>query len=344
MFDDDMDGLSSFLLIYRVVGEGKGTAVKERPIDSESYLRKIKDYSPDLVVLLDLAVLPGEFLNGISTETVWIDHHYLPEIKNKLVKHYNPHEFDENDGRPTTYWTYKIVKLIDEERAEKDLWIATMGCCADWFIPEFLDKFSKKWPTLLSPEKAREIGHPAEVLYETELGRLIRIVWFNLKGNKGEVKKSIKVMTRIKDPLDIVEEKTPEGKFIHKRAKEIFRHYETIMEEAESRFKKDDDLLVCIYKNDKISLTSDISNELVYRYKDKLIVVGRDRNGEIKGSLRTSERNIEIEPVLGRVFERVNGRGGGHPHACGFRIYSRDKEEFLRVLREEYEKAKGSEN
>ena len=42
-FDDDPDGLASFLLLYRFIGEGKGVIVKAGPTLDDSYLNVVED-------------------------------------------------------------------------------------------------------------------------------------------------------------------------------------------------------------------------------------------------------------------------------------------------------------
>ena len=74
---------------------------------------------------------------------------------------------------------YQIVK--------QDEWIAMAGSIGDWYMPDFFKEFAKKNPKLLNG--AKEIG---EILFETKLGDLIKILSFNLKGNTSEVRKSIK--------------------------------------------------------------------------------------------------------------------------------------------------------
>jgi len=53
LFDDDPDGISSFLLLKRYFDKGKGVIVKASPKLPEVYTRKIDEYRPDLVVILD---------------------------------------------------------------------------------------------------------------------------------------------------------------------------------------------------------------------------------------------------------------------------------------------------
>ena len=68
----------------------------------------------------------------------------------------------------TSYWAYKI--------SEGSLWMAMVGCVADWFVPEFSEEFSKKYPEILP-----RVGEPGYMLFDTELGKLARVVSSILK-------------------------------------------------------------------------------------------------------------------------------------------------------------------
>ena len=93
LFDDDPDGLASFLLIYRMVRSGKGMPIKGSPLN-EDFAEKINDYSPDLVVVLDKPEVSQEFFNSIKTQCIWIDHHQVQTIKG--VIYINPQEENKN--------------------------------------------------------------------------------------------------------------------------------------------------------------------------------------------------------------------------------------------------------
>ena len=49
-FDNDSDGLCSFLLLQRHIGRGKGIPVKTFPSLDESYFRKITELNPDYIL------------------------------------------------------------------------------------------------------------------------------------------------------------------------------------------------------------------------------------------------------------------------------------------------------
>ena len=173
--DDDCDGVTSFIMCYQYCKEGTGVCVKQSPILQESYLRKVEELHPDLIVVLDKPDIAPEFLDGVRQPVLWIDHH---QPRTELAQRYpnvtylNPRIWDDADNRPTSYWSYRITHA--------NLWLATVGSVADWHMPDYLKEFDAKYPGFL-PEKYAKV----EDLYlGSRLGQLIKVLQFNLKGAK----------------------------------------------------------------------------------------------------------------------------------------------------------------
>ena len=318
-FDDDQDGLCSFLLLYRYKREGHGIVVKTSPKIEILVLNKINEYNPDKVFILDVAPSDTDFLDQIKVPVVWIDHHGQSKIEN--AKYYNPRISKSKDNQPTSFMCYHTVK--------QDLWLAALGSVADWYLPKFLKEFNEEYKDLIDkPYKG-----PGDIIYNSKLGKLIRIFSFILKGKHTDVMQSVKILTRIKSPYEILNEETPEGKYIYKRYTEINKLYEPILREAlDAAEKTKDKVIVYTYRDDKTSFTSDISNEAIYRFPDKIILIAREKNGEMKSSVRASK--INLIPVLEKCLAGLNGYGGGHEHACGLNVKKEDFDEFLKRLRE----------
>src|SRR3989344_5342269 len=129
LYDDDPDGLCSYVLLKKYIDRGKGIIIKGAQLLEEKWVKKVEEYSPDLVVILDKPIVSQEFIDKINVPILWIDHH--PIVKRKGIHHYNPRYHDENDNSPTTFLAYQIVK--------QNLWIAMVGCTADWYIPDFAE-------------------------------------------------------------------------------------------------------------------------------------------------------------------------------------------------------------
>ena len=136
-FDGDPDGLCAFLLLYRYKMEGHGFVVKTHPkLDARS-APKIEQYDADKAFVLDIAKLEQDFIDASKVPVIWVDHHGPYERNN--VKSFNPRIIQKDANIPTTYLCYKVV--------EQDLWIAMVGCIADYYLPDFLNasKYTKQF-------------------------------------------------------------------------------------------------------------------------------------------------------------------------------------------------------
>ncbi|MFH2027979.1 MAG: DHHA1 domain-containing protein [Nanoarchaeota archaeon] len=311
-FHDDPDGLSSFLLLYRYKQEGNGVIVKRAtPTVDEQFVRKVNEYNPDKIFILDIAVVDQNFVDNVKVPIIWIDHHEPLKLDN--IKIFNPRLNDKSDGTPVTYLCHQVV--------QQDLWIAAVGCIGDWFLPDFIDEFNEQYPDLVKIESK----DPGDILFNTKLGTLARIFSFILKGNTSDVKRCYKTLTRIKDPYEILEQKSPQGRFVYKKFTKINKEYTELIEEAKKQ-KKDDGILIYIYPKDKMSFSGDLANELLHKFPDKLIIVGREKDNEIKMSLRYCRPIIKI---LKNALKELEGGGGGHEYACGANIKTKDFDKFI---------------
>lgn len=318
-FHDDQDGLASFLLFYRHVQEGRGTVLKAKPKLTEQYAKKAQDYGADKIFVLDIADVEQEFIDNAGAPVVWIDHH--PIIQRDNVKYFNPRLKDENRNIPAAYLCYQIV--------QQDMWIAMVGCLGDWYLPDFVDAFREKYPNLI-PEKCKTAG---DILFETKMGILNKVFSFNLKGSTSEVLKSIKVMTRIDSPYEILEQTTPKGRFVYKKYQKINTAYEELKKTVLKAKQKKGKVLLFKYTDDKLSLTKDLANELLYMFPENIIILGREKSGELRCSIRSMK--TDLQPILEKALVGIDGYGGGHEHACGAAIKLEDADKFVKNIQEQ---------
>lgn len=329
-FDDDPDGLSSFLLFYRYVRSGQGVPIKSSPELGRQYISKVSAYSPDLVIVLDKPQISQEFFDAVDVPILWIDHHEIQteNIKNNVKKdnvyYFNSRTTKDGYGEPTSYICYNVLK---EERFE-DLWIAMTGFVGDWFLPEkeLLLEFERLYPDLLS--KKPKI--PQEALFENKVGELVKIFSFLQKGTMTEVKKNIKVLTRVDSPYEMLDGKSSAGRLLFKFYSERKKEYDSLMASALATVD-DSKVFVFRYKESNNSYTSDISNELLYRFPDKMIIIAREKSDEIRMSLRSSR--IKIPEILNKALSGLDGYGGGHEYACGSSVKAKDFNVFIERLK-----------
>ena len=70
IFDDDPDGLCSFLLIKRHFNKAEGYVLKGSPYVTPELASKIKNFYPDLILILDLPVLAQEFVDKVNVPII----------------------------------------------------------------------------------------------------------------------------------------------------------------------------------------------------------------------------------------------------------------------------------
>ena len=81
-----------------------------------------------------------------------------------------------------------------------------------------------------------------------------------------------------------------------------------------------------------MSFTGDLSNELLFRFPKRVILVGREKNGEVKLSLRSGPK-IKLSEILEKALVGIDGYGGGHEYACGACVKSEDFKRFVSNLK-----------
>jgi single-stranded DNA-specific DHH superfamily exonuclease len=312
-FHDDPDGLSSFLLFYRFVKEGHGIIIKTHPLIDEKFLKKVEEYHPDKIFIVDIAKVKQEFIDRTNVPIIWIDHHG-PQDRDK-VYYANPRINDPNNNTSVSEICYDVVK--------QDLWIAMCGIIGDWQYSDKYIEFSRKYPDLLS----KDCKDPRIAYYESKIGKLVKIFSFLLKGPTHQAMKNVKIMTRIESPYEILNQTTSRGKWIYRNYEKINVQYEELLQEATKSVTKDK-IMVFTYPDNKMSFTGDLSNELLYKYPDKVIIVAREKSGEMKASVR-SPPDIIINDKIEKALIGTIGYGGGHEHACGVVIKSEEWKTFL---------------
>ena len=332
-YDNDCDGLCSFLLLRRLIGRGKGVAVKSYPDLNAEYAKKASELKADYVFILDKPVISPAFLEEIDKmqlPVVWIDHHAISsnnkefeidEKKHKNLQAYNParNKGKEESFEPVTYLAYKI-----SERKE-DIWIAIMGCIADHFIPDFAFEFQKHYPEFWTKEKIKE---PFDAYYRTEIGRIAQAISFGLKDSISHVVKLQNFLINCNSPNEIFLELEGNKEFREKYS-EIRKKYDFLLEKAKESTKEK--LIFFDYSGD-LSISAEIANELSYKHHGKYIAVAYKKGAITNISLRGEKIRRILEKILKR-FENANG--GGHENAAGARIRTEDLVKFKEALENE---------
>jgi single-stranded DNA-specific DHH superfamily exonuclease len=324
-YDNDVDGLCSFVLLRRATGKGKGVAAKSYPALNAQYSRKVHELKADYVFILDKPLVGQDFLeemDKIQIPVVWIDHHDVskePYDKNKFSNVYffnSAH--NKGEGEPVTYLAYKILGK------EKDSWIAMMGCIADHYLPDFEKEFAKDYPELWK----KDIKKPFDALYKSEIGKIAQALSFGIKDSTTHVVQLQNFLINCKNPEEVLAESKYNESF---RAKynDIKKKYDSLLERAKLHAREK--IVFFEYSGD-LSISSEIANELSYLYPKRYIAVAYSRGGIVNLSLRGKK----VKNFFDKIILKFDGAsGGGHEDAVGSRIRKEDLEKFKKMFEEE---------
>jgi len=309
-YHDDPDGLCSYLILKRFYKKGHGHMVKASPYLTEDFLPRVEEHKSDLIVVLDIAHIEDDFIQQAKLPIIWIDHHDPNPKKGTL--YINPKSFNHDDNKPASWLSHELTG--------SDFWLGTVGSVSDWVVPEGIEKL----------DIAAKPYEPPNLLYNSPLGTLVKVLSFNLKGTHSEVKRSIAALEKINSPEEILQQKTPEGEILWKKYSKINREYEEQLRLADSQ-RSQDPMIIYTYHEYHTSLTKDLANEMYARHPDKIILLGREKSGKVMFSLRA---NKNLPPALEKAFVGLIGKGGGHEHACGGWVNADDFPVMARKLKE----------
>ncbi|MDP3992118.1 MAG: DHH family phosphoesterase [Nanoarchaeota archaeon] len=315
-FDNDQDGLCSFLLLQRYIGRGKGVPIRSFPGLNGEYFRKVHELKADYIFILDKPVVEKDFfeeVEKINIPVVWIDHHLIEKaLIPSFVYYYNPLFNKKKSNEPVTALCYQITKR------KEDMWIAVVGCISDRYIPKFYEKFEKEYPELTT--RGRRIF---DLFYKSQIGRIARIFGAGLKDTTTNVVNMLRFLVKTKSPYDVLEENS-KNHTMHHRFKQIDSKYQKFLLKALSLGKKSDKLLFFQYSGD-LSISSELANEINYMFPEKMVVVVYIKDARANISARgKNARKIFLEAIKG--LEEATG--GGHEFAVGGRIKTSDIEKF----------------
>ncbi len=318
LYDNDADGLCSFVLLRRFLGRGKGVAVRTHPDIDAGYAKRAHELGADYVFVLDRPFLGNEFvekLEELHIPVVWIDHHDvpLPNYSSSSLSVFNPvrNKGKSKGNEPVTALVYEIGKR------EEDLWVAMMGCISDHYLPGFSRKFEKIYRELWG----KNIKKPFDAYYKSVIGTLARAIGAGLKDSITHVVYFQNFIIGCKTPQDMLNELESDSSFARKY-KEIREKYCELLEKA----KLEDHSNILFFRyGGSMSMSADLANELSYLYPTLPVIVAYAQGAMSNLSIRGKNVNRIVQSLLGE-FE--GSSGGGHADAVGVRLRTEDLERF----------------
>ncbi len=312
-FDNDADGLCAFLILARYIGRGKGVPIRSFPDLNASYARKIYELKPDYIFVLDKPIISADFIEEVrkmNLPFVWIDHHDEEPENLEGISYYNPNKQKEKSSEPVTYWAWKLSNM------KEDLWLAVCGCIGDNFMPEFAEEFKERYAELWD----EDVGTAFQALFETDIGKITRVLSFALKDRTSSVVRMLKTLLKTKNPRDILADDV--RNHILFRFNQVNKKYQDLLEKV-GKFVRGK--IVYFQYGGDLSLSADIANELSYRHPGKVVVVAYIKGTKANISLRGKNARKLTEKAIEGLEDAT---GGGHESATGAKVNVEDLPKF----------------
>ena len=317
LFDNDQDGLCSFLLLQRFLGRGKGFPVTSFPDLDKNYFRKVEELKADYIFILDKPVVSEEFWKEVrqyNIPVVWIDHHMVQGDVPDFVNYYNVALNKPKTTEPVTALCYQITQKKD------DLWLAVVGSVSDKFVPDFYDDFEKEFPELSCKYK-----DAFDIYYGSAIGKVAKIFGFGLKDTTTNVISMMKFLMKAKGPYDVLEE-NPKNSRMHERFSDVDKRYSKLFTRALECLEGN---LLFFQYSGETSMSSNLANELSHRFPGKYIVVAYINGVKVN----VSSRGEKVRDIFLKAIEGLeDARGGGHEKAVGGQVRADDLEKFKKRM------------
>ncbi len=325
-FDNDQDGLCSFLLLQRYIGRGKGVSIKSFPDLSVEYFRKVHELKADYIFVLDKPVVSKEFFEEAEKTNipiVWIDHHAIDKesVPPDFVNYYNPTQNKKKTSEPVTALCYQVTGR------KEDLWLAVVGCISDRYVPKFYSKFEKKYPDLALKSSAKSKS-AADIFYKSQIGKITKMLGFGLKDSISNVVSMIRFLIKVKNPDEVLEDNAG-NRAMHYRFEQVESRYQKTLRKAVFIGESNPGKLLFFQYGGDLSMSGDLSNELMYNFPEKIIVVVYLKGAKANISVRGKKAKV----IFLKAIENIEGAmGGGHEVAVGGQMKVEDVEQFRENL------------
>jgi single-stranded DNA-specific DHH superfamily exonuclease len=310
-YDDDLDGLSSYLSVYWYK-KVKGICVKSSPKVQADFSQVVKRHNADLVVILDKPLIEETFFDPEKTY-IWIDHHDCANPPENVI-YVNPKKMHQ-PNHCTVYWVRQILQT--------PLWISALGSISDWDMNPDVQQFCTQYPQLCNKQTIDEL------LFDAKISALIQKMSFALKGQTDICKTHIKIF-----------EKHPSfDSYIHPTSEDMHSVFATVQIFIDEYKKQINAIkgtrrkeIIHVYETTTTSFTTELANELYHKYPKKLIIVARKTPHQHKCSIRYYK---PIKHAVLTAISGLDGYGGGHDNACGACVSNEQFDEFVHKVKEQ---------
>jgi len=324
IFDDDGDGISSAVLLRRLL--------KKRGVDSEQLIGasmsvnkavvdRVKSYAPNKIIFLDLAIdQQPEIIEELKkyAKLAVIDHHQMNKAAEKSVDkitYFNPLSDDPRVYQSTSYLTYNICSELED--MSDSLWLAAVGIVSDYDLRDsgdIVEEIKKK--------------HGVADLKKSIFKQVSDIIMSSVATKTMTGEQIVRALDELEQPEDIVHSRHCSAML--KAYSEIQTEITKI--ETDTKNMQTMGKLLLYQSKSKYGLSSVAANIISERNTEKLVVVWRVSDQQIKISARCQGGTINAAQALKDASIGLKASAGGHKAAAGATLRLADWDVFRTQL------------
>ncbi|MEM7818849.1 MAG: DHHA1 domain-containing protein [Candidatus Aenigmatarchaeota archaeon] len=319
VYHKDLDGLTSALIFVRSLkklGLGIDKKYASSNEEIEKIAKKVRFFDKIICLDIDISYMKRELVK-LRKDMLIIDHHPPREnLNTRKIVYINPRIRTPKIYQPASYVTYKFLSKILDLKNEK--WLAVIGTISDFGLDDCKDllkelKIRKKEDipkTKVWKEVEKLVGIISEIGFERTFSLLEK------SNSLKEFKENKFVRKALKNYLEKI-----------KKCEKIF--WDNLKE------YKEVNLLISEIKTKHREITSLISTKFSGRFPERVLVVLRKVGEKYAVHARyRGSKEIDLGKIMEKCAKGLNG-GGGHPHAAGASIKTKNREIFEKRLIEE---------
>ncbi len=328
----DMDGISSSVIISKILEKNRGRPADEVKIpDERAYHLEDSDRErvreADRLIVLDFNLKADELeeINESGTDVLVVDHHSFDRVPE--VSFVNPREEDAEAYVPCSKLCLDISELYGLE--DEVRWIAGMGIIQDFGVDQCMEVFEQleeDYEQYLPKELTQE-----ELAKNCEYGRYASVL--NIKPYRDSqhfAKLAYEALMKSDGLLEI--EAQEEYRQVYEVYLEMQEEFNEVMENYEEEREIDRDKMIIFFELESdFHITSSISTNMSTKTPDWIhLVIQKDDEANISARCQSGRVDLGklMEDALPEEAVEKGAEAGGHRKAAGASMDIEYLEEF----------------